>query len=184
MFKLHYQFTDSLSDDLCTILKSPERLMLEGHLLKDDKSTTLVKITHNDKEYVVKRFNPRSAWHKIKRALRKTRAASCWEMSHIFQECGLKVPNPVAKIEKKWGCFVTEQIIEIFSIFKENNLSHGDMKATNLLRCNSKLFLIDLDVAKQHRSGLTFLKAHKRDKKRFCRNGDLFNEMLRKYQTV
>jgi len=184
--------------------------MLEGHLLKDDKSTTLVKITHNDKEYVVKRFNPRSAWHKIKRALRKTRAASCWEMSHIFQECGLKVPNPVAKIEKKWGCFkadsfficeyvegvelldwlpsqnkdqieqVTEQIIEIFSIFKENNLSHGDMKATNLLRCNSKLFLIDLDVAKQHRSGLTFLKAHKRDKKRFCRNGDLFNEMLSK----
>jgi len=93
MFKLHYQFADSLHDEFCNILKSPENLMLEGEVLKDDKSTTLVKISLHDKEYVVKRFNSRSNWHKIKRALRKTRAESCWEMSHLFHDCGINVPT-------------------------------------------------------------------------------------------
>jgi len=75
---------------------------------------------------------------------------------------------------------VTQQIRHIFDIFSQNRLSHGDMKATNLLRSGDEIFLIDLDVAKQHHSHLAFLKANKRDKKRFCRNGELFNDMLSK----
>jgi len=164
MVKLHYQLSDSLPSFVSEKFKNPEQLMSEGELLKDDKSTTLVKILLDGKTYVVKRFNARSRFHKVKRALRKTRAENCWQMSHVFHDCGINVPKPVAKIEKKIGCFkldsfficeyidaqelldwlpsqdktqierVTLKIVHIFDLFAQNKLSHGDMKATNLLR--------------------------------------------------
>ena len=52
------------------------------------------------------------------------------------------------------------------------------MKATNLLWSNQQITLIDLDVAKQHGSKLLFDRAHARDKRRFGRNGALFEAML------
>ena len=62
------------------------------------------------------------------------------------------------------------KITALFEIFRNHALSHGDMKATNLLVHDDDLVVIDLDSAKQH--GWKFLHriALQRDKARFLNN--------------
>jgi tRNA A-37 threonylcarbamoyl transferase component Bud32 len=202
------QFADGVTDDFVQVCSDLNQVFQNGKILKDDKSTTVVRFKHNDSEYILKRFNSRNRWHSIKRALRTTRAETCWKMSFEFLKVGILVPKPIAKIEKIHGVFkgdsffiseyiegeelltwlpqqpkattdkVTERVREIFRTLNESLISHGDMKATNLLWFNHDLYCIDLDVAKVHLFKPLFLKAHLRDRKRFCRNGELFSQML------
>ena len=201
-------FSDHVSGEFSEILKQPEKLIQSGDVLKDDKSTTVVSFSWNEQKYILKRFNARSFGHSIKRALRKTRARVCWDMSREFTRAGIHVAAPVAMLERRIGFFkmdayfivehiegaellewlpqqekalikqVTLQIQELFTILLNNHLSHGDMKATNLLWSDHKVVVIDLDAAKSHRFSALFQRSHKRDKRRFIRNGSLFSEML------
>ena len=210
MVFLNSQVSQEIDNDFRDKLKNPELLFQHATIIKDDKSTTVATFQYNNRAYLIKRFNARNMWHMIKRALRQTRAKSCWEMSLQFERVGLCVPKPIAKLEKQFvflkgdSYFVSEfieghellgwlpqqdqktiteatkQIRNLFAIFHDNQLSHGDMKATNLLWSKGNIFLIDLDVAKQHISKMTFQRANKRDKRRFCRNGDFFEAILKK----
>ena len=64
------------------------------------------------------------------------------------------------------------KIAALFEIFRDHGLSHGDMKATNLLVCDDDLVVIDLDSARQHRWKFFHRTALRRDKARFLENWD------------
>ncbi|MDI6746667.1 MAG: lipopolysaccharide kinase InaA family protein [Rhodocyclaceae bacterium] len=49
-------------------------------------------------------------------------------------------------------------------------ITHGDLKATNLLWCEARLSLIDLDAMRQHRDGAAFMRSWRKDRKRLLRN--------------
>ena len=49
-------------------------------------------------------------------------------------------------------------------------ISHGDLKATNLLWHDGRVWLIDLDAMMQHRSDKAFSQAWRRDRARLLRN--------------
>lgn len=202
------KFADNVSKDLAQALSQPEVLIEKGEIIKDDKSTTVVRFDWQGQQFILKRFNARGIGHSVKRALRQTRASVCWNMSHIFSMLGIHVAQPVAMLEKRIGPFkgssyfisayvdgdellnwlpsqseqtqhqVTQKIRDLFVIFSNNQLSHGDMKATNLLWSQQQIVVIDLDVAKQHLNSFLFTRSHLRDKRRFCRNGELFADML------
>ena len=53
---------------------------------------------------------------------------------------------------------------------QQYKISHGDMKASNLLWVDSELFFIDLDAARQHHSEASWRRANIRDRKRFLKN--------------
>jgi RIO-like serine/threonine protein kinase len=54
---------------------------------------------------------------------------------------------------------------------REYRLSHGDMKASNLLLTQSgEVELIDLDAMQEHRYDWTFERAFARDQQRFMKN--------------
>jgi tRNA A-37 threonylcarbamoyl transferase component Bud32 len=59
---------------------------------------------------------------------------------------------------------------QVFRQLFEAHISHGDMKATNLLCCSDRISLIDLDATRQHESVASFRKAWQRDRARFLRN--------------
>ncbi len=168
--------------------------------LKDDRTTTVAQLEFAEQTLVVKRYNPRNQWHKVKRALRRSRARRCWQMSYAFAEAGLNVAAPVLMFEHRFGplrldayfvnkflagqelltlfpdmdtieqALVVEEVRTAFAKMRTAKLSHGDMKASNLIWSNQKLFFIDLDAAQQHRSSLTWTKAHQKDRKRFLKN--------------
>lgn len=168
--------------------------------LKDDKTTTVAKLKMFEPALVLKRYNPRNRWHKVKRALRRSRARRCWQMSYAFAEAGLNVAAPVMMFEYRFGplrldayflnqflagqelltllpslsseeqALVASEVAAAFSKMKAAKLSHGDMKASNLIWSDQKLFFIDLDAAQQHSNSITWAAAHNKDRKRFMKN--------------
>jgi len=210
MTNWYQQFSPNVSSEFKEILLNPEELIRQGEIVKNDKSTTVVSFDFENQSYILKRFNARSKGHAVKRALRRTRAKNCWQMSSIFSESGINVAEPIALLEARHGLIkansyficiklegvelldwlpkqqdeiqsnVANQVQKIFSIFKQKKLSHGDMKASNLMWSEEyqAVFMIDLDAAKYHRNPLFFNRAYRRDKRRFSRNGKVFEQIV------
>jgi tRNA A-37 threonylcarbamoyl transferase component Bud32 len=182
---------------------SPAKLFIVNNntrVFKEDKTTTVIKVNHGDSDFVVKRFNPRSAWHRIKRALRQSRARRCWTMAGMFRQAGIRTARPCGWVEQRWGPLrgdsyyiceyipgevcqgwlpdqdqstweaFSEQVEDLFSVLRREGLSHGDMKASNLIWSDGALYLIDLDAATRARFGFRRRHLGKRDRQRFMRN--------------
>ena len=186
---------------------------------KNDRTTTVATAVLDGRQVVVKRYNARNLWHYFKRAFRKTRAERCWEMSLEYQGAGLLVAEPLIMFERRFGpirlnaFFVNNyvqapellgelprlsiedqrRVAEVFGqclhLMRDNYLSHGDMKASNLLWSDDGLYFIDLDAAKKHGSMSAWKKAMRRDLRRFMKNWDghpeiskLFEPLLREME--
>ncbi len=76
------------------------------------------------------------------------------------------------------------EISALFEIFRDHDLSHGDMKATNLLVCDDDLMVIDLDSARQHHWGVFHRLALRRDKMRFLENWEERPLLYRRFEQV
>lgn len=190
------------------------RQQLDSHIntaqrYKHDKTTTVVKLGLAQSDLVLKRYNPRSLGHKLKRALRQSRAERCWQMSYVFAEAGLNVATPVFMFEerfffiRKHAYFANQylagdELLQVLpkmaeaeqlkvaqafksamTIMQQHNISHGDMKASNILWVDEQLFFIDLDAARQHASSVNWTRANRRDRKRFLKNWQDQPELLK-----
>ncbi len=65
---------------------------------------------------------------------------------------------------------MAERIDALFLQLKAQRISHGDLKATNILIADGRPLLIDLDAMQQHADEIAFEKAWRRDLRRFLRN--------------
>ena len=61
-------------------------------------------------------------------------------------------------------------IVSLFATLYRLHISHGDLKATNLLWHAGEIWLIDLDACTQHRSEAAYRQAWRRDRARLLRN--------------
>lgn len=88
------------------LIATPDAFFSE-HILKSDASntTTVVKITINDRAYVIKRYNIKGIWHGIKRAIQPSRAIHCLYSALKLRSLGIATVRPVGIIEKRFGCF-------------------------------------------------------------------------------
>ncbi len=171
-----------------------------NELYKHDRTTTVVMVTGGNKKFVIKRYNTKNVWHIVRRSVRSTRAAVCWRLAHRFMDIGINTPPPVAMIEKRFGplrgrsYYIAEHvngvffidylrdnndadhiiggIKRIFSIMRTHRVSHGDMKAANLLVSNKQVVLLDLDAAMEHKTEYGAARAYRRDRSRLLRNWD------------
>ena len=197
------------SEDLQT------QLIDTADALKHDQTTTVARLILDNHHYILKRYNARSQWHRFNRLLRQSRASRCWQMSYAFKHAGLNVARPVMMLEHRFGPFrrkayflnqwingeellqglpkmsrdeqilVADAVKLAFTRMQDALLTHGDMKATNLIWLDEKLYFIDLDAAQQHRSMRSWQKSHRKDRQRFMKNWathpdllSLFNERL------
>lgn len=65
---------------------------------------------------------------------------------------------------------VLESIQKTFRSLANANITHGDLKASNLLWQEDHLVLVDLDAMKQHASQIGFRHAWEKDRQRFLHN--------------
>lgn len=65
---------------------------------------------------------------------------------------------------------MAQALLSLFETLCRLRISHGDLKATNLLWHEGRVWLIDLDAMKQHRSDTAFARVWRRDRARFLRN--------------
>jgi tRNA A-37 threonylcarbamoyl transferase component Bud32 len=150
-------------------------------------------------EAVIKRYNLKNVGHALLRLWRPSRAWHSWREAHRLQLFGIATPTPLALIEERLGplrrraWLITDYcpgdnladhlaadceppaaessaIAALFATLHRLRISHGDLKATNLLWHAGKVWLIDLDACTQHRSEAAYRQAWRRDKARLLRN--------------
>lgn len=185
-----------------------EAIATSSKNFKHDQTTSVSMLEFGSEKVVLKRYNPRSQGHKIKRAFRQSRARRCWDMSYEFAHAGLNVAAPLLMFECRFGPIrtnayfaneylqgkellsslptmtaaeqhtVAEAMEKAFEQMSKHKLTHGDMKASNLLWVNEKLFFIDLDAATCHKTTWSWRMAHRKDRKRFLKNWRQHPELL------
>lgn len=180
-------------------LSDPDTVLAQGKILKDGGTCSVAATVFAGLETVVKRYNRKNWRHALSRAWRPSRAWHSWREAHRLAFYGFATPTPLAMIEERYGplrgraFLVTEfcpgpnlldvlsadrepdaaeaeALINLFTGLHRLRITHGDMKATNLLWHAGQVVLIDLDATTQHRAFSKFQRAWRRDRARFLRN--------------
>lgn len=181
------------------LLDAPDALLAKGTLLKDGATCTVARIELAGRALVVKRYNLKNAGHALGRLFRPSRAWHSWHEGLRLRFLGLPTPEPLAMIEERIGplrrrawliaehcagvgldrhldaaapppAAEAQALKMLFATLHRERLTHGDMKATNLLWDGQSLQLIDLDGMTQHRTEAAFARAWRRDRARLLRN--------------
>jgi tRNA A-37 threonylcarbamoyl transferase component Bud32 len=71
--------------------------------LKRGNTATVVRASIAGSDIVIKRYNLKSTWHALQRALRRTRASISWENAHLLRFYGIPTPQPIAVVERRIG---------------------------------------------------------------------------------
>ena len=178
---------------------SLDHAVASGMLLKDGRTSTVARVALGERLLVVKRYNLKNILHALGRAWRPSRAWHSWREGHRLGFFGIATPAPLALVEERFGplrrrAFLINEycpgnslmallspdrvpeddmataIIELFELLQRLKISHGDLKATNLLWHAGKVVVIDLDALRQHRSAASHARAWRRDRTRLLRN--------------
>ncbi len=186
-------------DQLWPLLDAPDEVIRQGILLKDGRTCTVAQVGEDARRVVIKRYNLKCFGHAMQRFWRPSRAWHSWREGHRLLFFGVATPKPLALIEERVGplrrrafllnefcpgisllqCLspdrepaaeIAQEIIGLFETLNRLRISHGDMKATNLLWHEGRIVLIDLDAVEQHRSAKSHARAWRRDRARLLRN--------------
>lgn len=187
-------FTPAMAE----LLRDPDAGIDRGRIIKNGNTSTLAVVNVDGRPVVIKRYNLRNIWHRIRRSVRNTRAWTSWTNACRMEFLGIPSVKQVALIENRFGplrgtsWFITEYIdgedaltclsregksggrpealSRLLHELADCRVSHGDMKATNFMMSDAGPVLIDLDAMREHRTGAGFRRAFRRDKRRFMRN--------------
>lgn len=185
-------------DDLRDFLRAPDAWMARGDCLKAGNSATVARARMDGREVVIKRNNIKHAGHGARRSVRATRSCMNWRNAHLLAISGIKTPQPIAFVERRWGplraggyyvsafCDAPSAAAQyrdappsdaelqhfraLFSGMHLARLCHGDFKASNLLVTHNGIALIDLDSLKMHARAATHRQCAAKDGQRFLLN--------------
>jgi len=181
------------------VLAHPDAALRDGKLLKDGGTCTVASIAAGGDTVIIKRYNLKHWRHALSRAWRPSRAWHAWKEAHRLGFYGIATPRPLALIEERLGPLrgraflltdycpgenllallspdapppadIGAALTRVFALLHALKISHGDLKATNLLWHAGEVVLIDLDAAHQHRSDKGHARAWRRDRARLLRN--------------
>jgi tRNA A-37 threonylcarbamoyl transferase component Bud32 len=144
------------SPQFLKLLENPETIFANPTtmFLKKGRSSTVAKVVIDDRTLVIKRYNLKSGWHRMRRLFRHTRAQKSWCMAQHLFASGIKTAKPVAYIENRFlgfrgtSYFVMDyvdgpHIGEYFRAKKENLTQLQNMaKAISTLIINLSLLRI------------------------------------------
>lgn len=91
------------SDSLQAFLKDPDYFIEQGTIIKDGRSATVALIEIANTAYVLKRYNIKNFWHRIRRQFRPSRAWVCWRNAHILEMLGIATAKPLLMMEWRFG---------------------------------------------------------------------------------
>lgn len=187
------------AEALAALLADPDAAMRAGTVLKDGNTATVARVQVGGRDLVIKRYNLKNARHALSRLWRPSRAWHSWRAAHRLAFLGIATPRPLALLEARVGplrrraWLVTEHcpgpnlldvldphaqppddiaaaLSETLHALHGARIHHGDLKATNLLWHDGRVWLIDLDATTAHRSPSAFERAWARDRARLLRN--------------
>lgn len=135
-FTRYLAMTRSLASlQLEQALEVPDELLGDAQLerLKSGNTCTVAMAEIGGRKLVVKRYNIKSFWHGLSRALRQTRAAISWSNAHLLKMHGIATAVPVALLEQRHGIirrqayFLTEFVDapDVDVVFADDNVGQA-----------------------------------------------------------
>lgn len=181
------------------LVAAPDCALKDAELLKEGRTCTVARIENAGATLVIKRYNIKNTAHALSRLWRPSRAWHAWRQGHRLAFLDIATPAPLALVEERLGplrrraWLITEYcpgpnlrhhlaqgappptaearaILTFFEALRRERISHGDLKATNLLWHDQRIVAIDLDAMTAHRSQASFERAWRRDRARLLRN--------------
>ena len=176
-------------------------------MLKRGNSQTVWQTRIGDLDVVIKRYNIKDWRHALRRGFSRSRASRSWENAHALRAYHIQTPEPLAMIEQRAGpirhraWFITRlahgisakkyftgkalaevepdmyRLADLVLAFGENELTHGDMKATNFMLSGRGVQVIDLDSMRQDAGAGEIA----RDRARFLANWQQDAELQRRF---
>ena len=103
-FRHKLLYTPDLDGELVRALQDdPDGLVDSGELIKPGDRSTVVKLSREGRDYLLKRYNLRGPLHTAAHLLIRSRARWSWENSLLARDCGLPAPRPLACMEIRFG---------------------------------------------------------------------------------
>ncbi|HLB41515.1 MAG TPA: lipopolysaccharide kinase InaA family protein [Gammaproteobacteria bacterium] len=107
--RFHHQQMSGMYDrsyhsaELMRVLKNPDAIFDQTttKILKAGRSATVAKVILGDHTLVIKRYNMKNVWHRLRRLFRLTRAYLSWRLTQKFILFGITTAKPVAFIENR-----------------------------------------------------------------------------------
>lgn len=87
---------------LHNLMSNPDRAFEEpdAELIKSDIKTTLVGTSFDGARFVIKRYNCKNVWHRLRLAISKSRAEHSFWAARLFTEFGIITTSPVAWLQE------------------------------------------------------------------------------------
>jgi len=201
------------------LLDQPERFFQDksSQFLKQGNTCTVKSVWLDNEQLVLKRYNPKGSFYELMHKGQMSRARKSWLNAHLLRFMGLATPEPIALIEQQaalgqrcsyfickfqpgqssWDYFcrqsanksIAQKLLAILQRLYDYNITHGDLKGSNILIEQDQVYLLDLDAMTQHKFHWQFNKSRQRDQQRFLKNWDkkacykpwksYFNSLLR-----
>lgn len=187
------------AEALAPLLANLDQAINAGVQLKSGNTATVALTELAGRALVIKRYNLKNFGHTLSRMWRPSRAWHAWHAAHRLVFLDIATPAPLAMIEERIGplrrraYFITAHcpgrdllelldpmqpppgpiaasLITTFQRLFDARITHGDLKATNLLWHEGRVYLIDLDATTAHESEQRFRSAWTRDRARLLRN--------------
>lgn len=177
--------------------------------LKAGNTATVVRLHWSDRPLVVKRYNNKSLWHRLRRLLRPNRGLNSWVFAHSLRFMGIPTARAVALLRTRLGgptYLVMEanpgveldaahletneplcqRLVAMLDALGAEGLVHNDTKASNFLwdKNGDTLTLIDLDAMQMPASQAARLSGQKRDRRRLLRNFAATPELQRRFRSA
>ena len=80
-----------------------DALMDKGQILKNDSTCYVSRLTWNDKDIVIKRYNHRGLIHSLRHTIKKARARRGWLHAHRLGVLNIDTPRPMGYIDQRRG---------------------------------------------------------------------------------
>lgn len=146
-----------VSAQLQQALAKPDLLVGEARSrrLKSGNTCTVALTEIDGRKVVIKRYNIKSFWHGLNRALRQSRAAISWSNVHRLHIYGIATARPIALLEKRCGLvrrqayFLAEYVEapDVAAFFADADLDQAQKAtaAANVARLFYKLYLLGIE---------------------------------------
>jgi len=88
-----------------------DALMDKGQILKSGDTSYVSRLTWNDKDVVVKRYNHRGFIYSLRHTIKRSRARRGWLHGHRLEVLGIATPKPLAYIEQYKGKLIWQSYL-------------------------------------------------------------------------
>ncbi len=165
-------------------------------------------------DLVIKKYKIRNLDKRIRRAVTPSRAYRSWLGARRLEQIGLPTPKPWLVMENRFGPFrgmaylfceycdgrsmiesyvtgtnstrenMEAAIARMFVRLREHRISHRDTKDSNFLWSGDKLWILDLDSIRYHRTALSAVQGSRRDVNLFVKSWHRHPDVQRRLRDV